>query len=54
MRDDQRQRIRVAGPGMEEMNTEAVDLGAILIDRVQPSLASSPVVAHLMRYCNRY
>jgi hypothetical protein len=45
MRQDDRQRIRVFRPHVQEMNTEAVNLGPVLRNRVQPSFKAAHVVA---------
>ena len=37
VRDDQRQRVRVRRPDMDEVDVEAVDLGQELRERVQPA-----------------
>src|SRR5215208_6186810 len=44
MRHDERQRARVTGPDVDEMDLEAVDLGHELRECVQPRLGLPPVV----------
>ena len=44
MRDDQRKRVRVLRPDVDEMDLEPVDVRDELRKRVQPRLRLSPVV----------
>ena len=44
MGDDQRQRVRLGGADVEEVDVLAVDLGRELRMGVDPSLGSPPVV----------
>ena len=44
VRDDQRQRVRVRRPDVDEVDVHPVDLGRELRQRVQPRLARAPVV----------
>ena len=44
VRDDQRQRVRVRRPHVDEVDVLAVDLGLELRQRVQPRFARTPVV----------
>ncbi len=60
VRDDQRQRVLVLGPDVDEVDVEPVDLGDELRQRVEPRLARPPVVVgppvarELLHQCERH